>query len=546
VVQNLTKFLIKMQGNEVYSRIDLSRTKINDEGFSILADIGRDIRILNLRLCEYLTDAQVRKIGDYCPNLVNLYLPIYCHPLNKQLVIDIISALPKLEEVVVSPEIFLNEGDQAEVEAALVKGRAARLIGPTLFQGHTGRIFQISISDGKLYTSAADECIKVWQFPTDENTIGSSTPTHVLTYQHKGLHQGEDCWPERFIVTKYKVVSCFDKKMGIFSRNNGSFLEEVDCSARSLLLRDDKLYTGDEEGKIKIWDITAGKAVMLEEIDTGSDGGEIKALDVDTTTDPSKPVYFYGGWGDQSLRMCHDDGKVLLQLYGHRNFVALVQVYGQRIFTMTDMDDDLRIWDRVTGGCLRVLRHSASTRHFQIYDDLLYVSSGASIYVWNIDTGAEIAKVPAHMAYTTDGLLVHNGIIITGSTQPDRKKSNHYIEILADTELLRICALGTCKELIAELNKRPADLNRPDYKGYTPLHIAVIRGWKKGLQILLAAGSDPTLKTLVNKTALDYAAGNEEMAALLAAYLNPQTPLPPPSIPASYETWFANTTGTST
>jgi ankyrin repeat protein len=77
--------------------------------------------------------------------------------------------------------------------------------------------------------------------------------------------------------------------------------------------------------------------------------------------------------------------------------------------------------------------------------------------------------------------------------------------------------------LIELLLDRGADVNAPGINDYTPLHYAVALRDAKGIEILLARGADPSLKTRIDDyaTALEEAElrGNHEGAAMLRRLL---------------------------
>ena len=78
--------------------------------------------------------------------------------------------------------------------------------------------------------------------------------------------------------------------------------------------------------------------------------------------------------------------------------------------------------------------------------------------------------------------------------------------------------------LIELLLDRGADVNARGINDYTPLHYAVALRDDRGMEILLARGADPTLKTRIDEyaTPLDEAEmmGNVEGAAMLKRLLD--------------------------
>ncbi|MGQ0732182.1 MAG: ankyrin repeat domain-containing protein [Acidobacteriota bacterium] len=70
-------------------------------------------------------------------------------------------------------------------------------------------------------------------------------------------------------------------------------------------------------------------------------------------------------------------------------------------------------------------------------------------------------------------------------------------------------------ELLELLIGHGADVNAPDRKGMTGLHVAAKTGFVKGVEILLGGGADTTLKDNAGRTALAIAR-NEKIVTLLA------------------------------
>jgi uncharacterized protein len=77
--------------------------------------------------------------------------------------------------------------------------------------------------------------------------------------------------------------------------------------------------------------------------------------------------------------------------------------------------------------------------------------------------------------------------------------------------------------LIETLLKHGADVNQRGINGYTPLHLAVAQKDSRAIELLLAQGADPTLKTQVDDdlTPLEEAElmGNTEGAEMLRRLL---------------------------
>jgi ankyrin repeat protein len=74
--------------------------------------------------------------------------------------------------------------------------------------------------------------------------------------------------------------------------------------------------------------------------------------------------------------------------------------------------------------------------------------------------------------------------------------------------LHRVVASGDEPVMLRALLELTADVNAPDQRGWTPLHLAAAYGYASSVRLLLEAGADPTSATADGLTPADLAATN--------------------------------------
>lgn len=166
--------------------------------------------------------------------------------------------------------------------------------------------------------------------------------------------------------------------------NNVLSVIEIPCkkltghskAVRKIIIDDDYLINGSDDGSIRIWNKHTGQC--LQEL---IGHGKITYLVMNDD-------YLISGCNLGSIRIWHKrSGKLLHELYGHRSDISGLIIDGDLLISGSD-DKTIRIWNKNTGACTHILNdHEDTIKSIEIDGDYIISASRDGIRKWNKYTG---------------------------------------------------------------------------------------------------------------------------------------------------------------
>ncbi|MBW4610813.1 MAG: NACHT domain-containing protein [Hassallia sp. WJT32-NPBG1] len=293
-------------------------------------------------------------------------------------------------------------------------------------QGHSGEVFSIGFSpDGQtLASGSADKTVKFWDVSTGEcwRTLQGnqfdSVISVVFSPDGKTLAAAGEA----------STISLWDVKTGQCFQTFGGYTRRV----WSVAFNPDGniLASASRDQSIRLWQVTTGRCLKTLQGYTGrvwavafSSDGEFLASGCDQTV---------GIWnvGDtpslllsETLRerdalrtesLCERKG--LKTLHGHTCEVSTLAFIENEQIASGSYDRTIRIWDIITGQCLRILRgHTGFIFSLTCSPDAKTLASGSAdntIKLWDIQTGQCFKTLEQHtdwvfsIAWSPDGQIL--------------------------------------------------------------------------------------------------------------------------------------------
>ncbi|KAI8987302.1 WD40-repeat-containing domain protein, partial [Mycotypha africana] len=201
----------------------------------------------------------------------------------------------------------------------------------------------------------------------------------------------------------------------------------------------EKMITGSRDHTIKIWNIATGRCQQTLRGHSGS----VLCLQYDNQ-------HIVSGSSDATVLVSRiTTGRIERKLIGHEDSVLGLRLISDDRIISCSKDRTLRIWNRITGKCLRVLNdHRAAVNSVQFRGNIAVSASGdRTIKIWDLETGECLRTLSSH----TRGVacVEYDGIhIVSGSSDQTIKVWNAdtgecLYTLCGHTELVRTIQLDT-------------------------------------------------------------------------------------------------------
>jgi WD40 repeat protein len=201
----------------------------------------------------------------------------------------------------------------------------------------------------------------------------------------------------------------------------------------------EKVVTGSRDRSIKIWDAVTGRCKQTLRGHTGS----VLCLQYDKDT-------IVSGSSDATLIVADlESGMIKKKLVGHGDSVLSLRLVNSDQVISCSKDRSLRLWDKNTGDCLKILLgHHAPVNAVQWKDNRIVSGSGdRTIKIWDLDTGKCLKTLAAHVRGVAC-LEFDGDHIVSGSSDQTIKVWNAITgdciyTLVGHTELVRTLQLDT-------------------------------------------------------------------------------------------------------
>lgn len=245
--------------------------------------------------------------------------------------------------------------------------------------GHVGWVRCVSVdpSNEFFFTGSNDRTIKCWDLASGKLKLTLTGHSHSV----RGLASSSN-HPYLFSVGDDKTVKCWDLETNQVIRNYHGHLQGIHCVAVHPQL--DVLMTGSRDASVRVWDMRTRKEVHLltghsdsiealitqssdPQIISGSMDKTVKLWDLaagkvlTTLTNHSKGVRalarspleysFVSASADCLKKWECRDGRLMLNMFGHKGIVNAVAVNRHDVMFSGGDDGSVRFWDWSSGHC---------------------------------------------------------------------------------------------------------------------------------------------------------------------------------------------------
>ncbi|MBP5974414.1 NACHT domain-containing protein [Brasilonema sp. CT11] len=289
-------------------------------------------------------------------------------------------------------------------------------------QGHSGEVFSLAFSpDGQiLATGSADKTVKFWDVSTGEcwKTLQGNQFESVIsvTFSPDGetLAAGGEA----------SAISLWDVKTGQCLQTFGGYTRRVWSVAFNP--HGNILASASRDQSIRLWQVRTGRCLKTLQGYTGrvwavafSSDGEFLASGCDQTVRiwnvGETPSPLRAATPTESL--C--ERKCLKTLNGHTCEVSTLAFIENGQIASGSYDRTIRIWDVITGQCLRILRgHTGFIFSLTCSPDGKTLASGSAdntIKLWDIQTGQCLKTLDKHTDWVFSVAWSSNGKILASS-----------------------------------------------------------------------------------------------------------------------------------
>ncbi|GBE90934.1 NACHT domain-containing protein [Nostoc cycadae] len=192
--------------------------------------------------------------------------------------------------------------------------------------------------------------------------------------------------------------------------NNSSFSKDLGYVLSLVFSPNGKLLaTGDNHGKVRLWEALSGKELLMCE-------GHTEWIDVLAFSEQGN--IFASGTRDRTIKLWDiGTGRCLNTLQDHTSSIRSI-AFSPKSQTLASagLDITIKLWDIDTGRCLNTLQgHTKSINIIAFSPDGKLLASGGhdcTVKLWNIDTGECLITLQEHtdqissIAFSTDGKIL--------------------------------------------------------------------------------------------------------------------------------------------
>ncbi|XP_052173090.1 F-box/WD-40 repeat-containing protein At5g21040 [Diospyros lotus] len=178
------------------------------------------------------------------------------------------------------------------------------------------------------------------------------------------------------------------------------------------------IFTSGYDSIVRMWDMEEGLAIASSR----PLGCTIRAVAADAKllVAGGTDGFIHGWKADEDLPYLFNlrgppSQNTCFRLWEHEGPISCLALDLTRIFSGS-WDMTVRIWDRSTLKCLRVLRHSDWVWNLAPHDSTVAAAAGSDVYIWDCNTASQITVVnSAHVGYTYSLARSHTGkLLFTG------------------------------------------------------------------------------------------------------------------------------------
>ena len=195
----------------------------------------------------------------------------------------------------------------------------------TALRGHQDRVVSLRKAGNRLFSGSSDNTIKVWDLTTNQCTT-------TFPNFERGIAQTDN-----IVFAGYRqVIKMWDLNTNQFFANFGEHKDTVRC----LHIKDHLLFSGSDDGIVKIWDLGSARciATLAEKIDDGDEYTGIVCFHVEGD------LLFSGSWNGAIKVWDLTTNQCLATLAGHGYPIAFLHKKGNRLFSGAN-DGTIKVWD---------------------------------------------------------------------------------------------------------------------------------------------------------------------------------------------------------
>ncbi|MEM9701513.1 MAG: hypothetical protein AAF907_03605 [Planctomycetota bacterium] len=289
---------------------------------------------------------------------------------------------------------------------------------PRVLRGHTREIWDIAITPktGEAISVAFDGSLRIWNLATGKCTDSFQHPGSEYLKTVTILPNGSD-----FIVGGSGDLTVWSLRSQRLVRT----IQGHKGSVYSIeLSKDGRLaLSGGRDGKIHVWDISAGKSLRTFKSDAWEEantGGQPRIIAKVAVT-PNGKRAVSSLWGPGTLKLWDvATGTCLQTMEGHESDVPALAITpdGRKLVSGSN-DETLKIWDLQSGRCVQTLvGHQGCIFTVIVTPDGRWIVSGSddnTLKVWDLMTGVCVRTLRGHtdrvktLAVTPDGQRIISG-----------------------------------------------------------------------------------------------------------------------------------------